>query len=323
MLALPAALVDQPARRQLLAAVRLGMVDEVRIHLQQAPAFFARHHRILEEAAGIADLERIGQLAAADRFHDGADSARGRRRQRRFLHRVGQFGIAQVRLPGRRQRESDVQHDEIATNGVFEDAVAVAEAARGGVQAAELAAGHVESRQAVEHILGFDAIRPHVLDGRGADRAGDQRQVFQSPQALVQREPDEGMPVFSGLGAHEDLVALLAEDLPPLAGHVQHQAVDILGEQQVAAAAQHQARQTGESRVCSHRSQLLDAGDAQVAAGRGGNAEGIQAGERLVVDDGQVWMHVGRDRKCRFIIVVHAFPTFQPGKTVAIRAVVR
>ncbi|MCY1305208.1 hypothetical protein D9M70_550020 [compost metagenome] len=70
---LEAAAVDQPARGQLVAAVRLGIADQVGIGLQQRIALRGADQRVLEEAAGVADLRGVGQLARADRHHRVAD----------------------------------------------------------------------------------------------------------------------------------------------------------------------------------------------------------------------------------------------------------
>jgi hypothetical protein len=59
------------------------------------------------------------------------------------------------------------------------------------------------------------------------------------------------------------------------------------GDQQVAAAAQHQARQRGERGVGGQRRQLARARHAQVAPRARRNAEGVELLEGNVVFDGQ------------------------------------
>ena len=81
-----------------------------------------------------------------------------------------------------------------------------------------------------------------VLDRRGADRAGNQRQVFQPRPALRQRPLHEVMPVLAGAGLDVPGVGVFAEQAPAGDGHVQHQAVEIAGQHQIAAAAEDEAR---------------------------------------------------------------------------------
>ena len=66
-LALPAAGVDQPAGGQLDAAVGQRVVHHRRVAADDVAALLGADHRVLEEAAGIADQRRVGQLGAADR----------------------------------------------------------------------------------------------------------------------------------------------------------------------------------------------------------------------------------------------------------------
>ena len=83
-LALPAAGVDQPAGGQLEAAIGQRVVHDVRVARDDVPALFGADHRVLEEAADVADLARIGQLAATDRAHPIEHLLRSRLRGCRF-----------------------------------------------------------------------------------------------------------------------------------------------------------------------------------------------------------------------------------------------
>ncbi|MNE48327.1 hypothetical protein D3C80_1427830 [compost metagenome] len=51
------------------------------------------------------------------------------------------------------------------------------------------------------------------------------------------------MPRLTGLGLDHDTLAIVTEHTPTAAGHVQHQCIDIAGQQQVAATPDHQYRQ--------------------------------------------------------------------------------
>ena len=140
----------------------------------------------------------------------------------------------------------------------------------------------------MEQVLDLGAVGPDVLDRRGAHRARDQRHVLQPAQALRQGELHEVVPVFAGAGPHQDGVRGLTDDFLAGQGHVQHQQLDfIVRDQEIAAAAQHQARQGGKYRVGGQRLQLRRVLDAQVAPRARGNAEGIELLEGNVVFDGE------------------------------------
>ena len=65
-LSLPAAGVDHPAGGELDAAVGHRVVHDLRVAADDVAALLGRDHRVLEEAAGVADARRVGQLGAAD-----------------------------------------------------------------------------------------------------------------------------------------------------------------------------------------------------------------------------------------------------------------
>src|SRR3954467_15392959 len=65
-LALPAARIDQPARGQLHRAVGHRVVHDVRFARDDVLALLGRDGGVLEEAAGVADDARVGELARPD-----------------------------------------------------------------------------------------------------------------------------------------------------------------------------------------------------------------------------------------------------------------
>jgi hypothetical protein len=69
----PAALIDQPTRRKLHRTIRLPVRNHLRLAALQRVELHCVDHRILEEAAGIAELRRVGQFRAAH-GHDGVEN---------------------------------------------------------------------------------------------------------------------------------------------------------------------------------------------------------------------------------------------------------
>jgi hypothetical protein len=105
---------------------------------------------------------------------------------------------------------------------LLEHAVAVAEAAVGGGRSGASPVCHVEAVERVEALGHFQPVGADVLDRRGADRAGDQRQVFQPRPALRQRPLHEVVPVLAGTGAHVPAHRVLGDQRPAGNRHVQH-----------------------------------------------------------------------------------------------------
>ena len=110
------------------------------------------------------------------------------------------------------------------------------------VKSPQVAGLAIQRGQAGEHVLDLHAIGADVLHRCRADGAGNQAEVFQARQPLRQGVLHERMPRLAGLGFDHDLAAVIAQDANPAGGHAQHQRLDIGGQQQVAAAADHQQR---------------------------------------------------------------------------------
>ena len=126
--------------------------------------------------------------------------------------------------------------------------------------------------QAIPH---FQPVGTNVLDRGGADRAGNQGQVFQARPALGQRPLHEVVPVFAGPGGDIPGRFVLADQGAAGNRHVQDQTVNLGREHDIAAAAQNEARGVAQAGVC----QLLGGGDFQIALCHGGQSEGV-AGEQ-------------------------------------------
>jgi hypothetical protein len=122
------------------------------------------------------------------------------------------------------------------------------------------------ARQGMEALGDFQPVGADVLDRRGADGAGDQRQVFQAGPALRQRPLHEVVPVLAGAGAHVPGVGVLADQRAAGNGHVQHQAVEVAGEHQVAAAAETKRRGRLARSTARPAQPALGFGDAHAGA---------------------------------------------------------
>ena len=140
-------------------------------------------------------------------------------------------------------------------------------------------------------ILDFNAIRANILDRGRAHRARDQRQVFQPAHALRQGPLHEVVPVFTGGGGDEDGLEIGLRQAHAARGHVQHGAGKVARQDDVAAAAQYQARHGGQGGILQRGLQLGLRRDAYVGGRIGRDAEGIQALEGVIVFDGELWMH--------------------------------
>ncbi|MNT22204.1 hypothetical protein D3C72_1575800 [compost metagenome] len=134
--------------------------------------------------------------------------------------------------------------DQPATGFALEQAVAVGELAVIQAELAQLAGFAIQRGEPGEYVLQLDAVGTDVLHGRGADGAGNQAEVFQAAQPLLQTPEHQGMPGLSRLGFQQHIDPVIAEDADAAAGHAQHQCIDVAGQQQVAAAAYGQQRQT-------------------------------------------------------------------------------
>ena len=254
-----------------------------------------RHHRVLEEAAGIAQQRGVRQLAPADADHRLGHLRRARRAV--DSHRLQFFADAGVvEFQGRRARQRELHRgDDVPPGIALEQRFAIGEGAIGGGEAHERAGWAVERLHRVDAIAYLHAIGADVLDRRGADRARDQRQVLEAAQAMAQRPQHQVVPADAGIGAHDRAGAIIVADSDPLRGQRQHHARRIAGEQQVAAAAQHQRRAIIRHRLAEQVRQC--AGIRHFDQQRRGclDAEGIARIQPRVLDDAvRRGRHAGR-----------------------------
>ncbi|MNQ82597.1 hypothetical protein D3C85_976510 [compost metagenome] len=153
--------------------------------------------------------------------------------------------------------------DQPATGFALEQAVAVGELAVIQAELAQLAGFAIQRGEPGEYVLQLDAVGTDVLHGRGADGTGDQAEVFQATQPLLQGPEHQRMPGLPRLGFQQHIAPVIAEDANTAAGHAQHQRIDVAGQQQVAASAYGQQRQATLDRQCQRFPHLV------VAAGFG------------------------------------------------------
>ena len=211
---------------------------------------------VLEKAAGVRQLRRIGQLAPAQ-GDDGVGDLPGRRRiagrlsgcvDALFRQRLDEAGITDVRSPAPGQAESDFRDGETPVHMpafLFENAVTVAETAGRAVKLPWFSGIQIIGRQRVETFRKLPPVSADVLHRRGADRAGNQGKILQSRPASRQRPLHEIVPALAR--ARGDVYGLGVFARSRLAGdrHVQDEAVDVAGQHQIAAAAQHEALLAG------------------------------------------------------------------------------
>src|SRR5690606_29683605 len=187
--------------------------------------------------AGITQLSRVRQLTAADLADQLADDAA--------------IGMGQASgLPGGRQRSvvesrrglsvepQAYPQDNEASRLLLEQAIAVAEAAVVTLEPTYLPGGAVKGVQTVEQITELYAIGTDVLHGRRAQGAGDQRQVLQAVEPLVQAPANQLVPALSRLAFDNGTALPPAQHAPAAAAHADHQPPHRAGDNHIAAAAQ-------------------------------------------------------------------------------------
>ena len=102
---------------------------------------------------------------------------------------------------------------------LFEDAVAVAKLALGQAELTQLAGVAVQGCQALEHVLDLDAIGANVLHRCGAHGAGDQAEVFQAGQPLLQRPQHKSVPDLPRLSLDDGALTIVGKHPNTATGH--------------------------------------------------------------------------------------------------------
>jgi cyclic-di-GMP-binding protein len=173
-------------------------------------------------------------------------------------HLAFQVQVTQHRLPALGQRKAHPQDERAARQaqairaaradgGVLEHRIAVAKAALRRIQGEQLAGEQVDGVQRMKAVLQLHPISTDVLHRRCAHGAGNQGQVFQAGVAVVQRPCDQGVPVDAGARLDHPVFVGLCRQAHARHLDFEHQRLDVTGEHNVAAAAQHLAWQSGQS----------------------------------------------------------------------------
>ena len=147
-----------------------------------------------------------------------------------------------------RQGEGDPS-DQKAPRFLFEAAIPVGQGA--GI-ATELHPGAIPAiirTDRMQAVCEFHPVGADVLDRCGARIAWDQAQIFQSDKTLRQRPLHQVMPVFARGDGDLNRARLLAKDAPSPGFEMHQQAGEVMGQQDVAASAQHLYRLATKTRI--------------------------------------------------------------------------
>ncbi|MNV51006.1 hypothetical protein D3C71_1430380 [compost metagenome] len=94
------------------------------------------------------------------------------------------------------------------------------------------------------------------------------------------------MPVHAGTGAHDGVVGAVLQNLDTAVGEHQHGAFHVVGDQHIAAAAQHQQRLLGDAREGKYLRQHGRIEHLQQLRGGGVDMERVERLQRGVFSDG-------------------------------------
>ena len=187
-----------------------------------------------------------------------------------------QLEVAEHRLPRPRQAKAHARDQAAAGERMLEDAVAVAEGADRRRRASTLRpVTQVDRVERLEAVLQLDAVGADVLHRRGADRAGNQRQVLQPGQPCASVQVDEVVPVLAGAGLDDPGVGALLDDAHAAHLDLEHDLRHVARQDDVAAAAEDELRRAAELRVVDDAAHVGVAGDAHQRLRHRRQAEGV------------------------------------------------
>ena len=125
--------------------------------------------------------------------------------------------------------------DVLASEFAFEDAVAIAVAALGVCEHSFASIGHIQRTYLGDDILGFHAVRTDILHSRRADLARDITQILHAGEPHVAKLGDKIIKHKSVLGFYPHVLGVLFCGTRTAHRRVQDHAVEVAGEEQVAA----------------------------------------------------------------------------------------
>ncbi len=280
--ALETAGLDQPRRRQLGVIARYRPGRKIGVLALERRGLGDWHDRVLEEAAGIADHRRIGELARAQAQHRLGDMERRRLRHAHRRELLAHAGVVEAQRARTRQGKHD-RGDQPAVGRALEDRVAIGEAAGVVIERDRTLRWPVPGLDGMNELARLDSVGADILQRRGTDGAGDQDQVFQSGIAPAQRPAHEVIPAFAG-GDADQHARVVVEHLDASRRHRDHGAGVIAGEQHVAALAQYQQVARTHGRVSEQLRQCTGVMHFRQQRRACRDAQRIARGQRRVLD---------------------------------------
>ena len=113
--------------------------------------------------------------------------------------------------------------DELLLQGaVFKNRIAVSKCTLRSVESKALPGGQIDRIQIKEAILKLNPIGANVLHRRGAHRARDQGQIFQTGPTLIKGPGHKIMPILSSHGLHQVALFVLPHEPFALELHLEH-----------------------------------------------------------------------------------------------------
>ena len=279
-LSLPAAALDHPAGSQFELIVTLGVIGKIGKPLAQAGKRVAVNHRIFEKTACIADLGGIWQFFLTN-GDDGLTDMIQRYRSDRFRGRF-YTGIIENEVRLQTELEDHRRDDELSGPLAFEFAGPVSESAFVWRNKDLLTVVYGNGFDTVDHPLDLHAVSTDVLDRAGADAARDERKVFDTGPTIGNGIRHQIIPVLTGLGPDPEVLTVCFNHMDPPQQRVQHHAVKIIHEQQVAAPAEDQQTMTVECIPTEKIDNLVFGIKTNIAGGGSLDLECIESFERKI-----------------------------------------
>ena len=233
--AFKAALFNQPGGGDFYRISARGEGRHGGVLFAQGGVMRGANHGVMEEAARVWLLCRVGQFATAQ----GADRGMNIRRVVQLVRLFAQAGVGGVQRAVFGQAQGDGADDVARAPVVLEAAVAVGKAAVSGGDVAQTAFVAVINLDAFEDVLQLDAVSADVLYRRGTGATGDESEVFRAVPAFARAPGGDRVPRFARLHLQEDAVAIFADDALAAVLRAEDARFDFLAADGVAAATEY------------------------------------------------------------------------------------
>ena len=132
----------------------------------------------------------------------------------------------------------DVRHNEAILPILLEAALPIAILALLALYRHTMAGCYLHRFHTLYQILCLNAIGTNVLDGTCTHLTRDEREVLGTIPATLHTECDEVVPCLTAAHAHQDIILFYSHEFHTLNGRMQHRAVKVGSQQQIAATAQ-------------------------------------------------------------------------------------